>query len=628
MLYSHSHIARRLSLVARWTQRARSASEGSNRADVRPRKDRNMKYLNTRGHRIAGRILALSAFAFAWPVDACGTEVVSNEGLIGWWTGDGHAQDIWADQDGTLVGGVSYAQGVCGQAFDFNGNNYVDVPVATGEPLDRGGPDDSVSIVCWVYSRATHGMHILGKRSGCGGGFTFYQLPVNYPLWEIPPYEWVHMAVTFDTVGTTCTVRIYINGVFRADDGSGPTFTRNTGSFRIGTSGGCSRFNGLVDEVLIFDRALAAEEIAILASSDCPNVGDPAGQNQPPTCDMDLAAAQVDFLEPSPGSFVVTTGETITATFTGYDPDGDDLTATLDGLPPEATLSQTSGPEPLVADVSWTPTIADLAGAPYDVKVTFADTTGATSSCGYVIEDINRHPTCDAGPNQEIECDNPAGMPVTLFGTATDPDPEDTTFTYHWDVSDIAVVLDDADSQTPAGAFPLGVTMATLTVTDGRGGVAVDDVTIIVQDETPPEVLVTTDFGALWPPKHVMRTVRIYIVATDACADPEYIFPLSVTVRSDEEDDAAGGGDGSTTGDVNGEDGFTAVVDLLVDSYSWWDPVEEHYAGTIELRAERAGDGDGRCYTIDIGALDSNGNWAYTSCCIVVPHDRRGGGGD
>ncbi len=29
-----------------------------------------MKYLNIRGHRSAGRILALSAFAFAWPVTA------------------------------------------------------------------------------------------------------------------------------------------------------------------------------------------------------------------------------------------------------------------------------------------------------------------------------------------------------------------------------------------------------------------------------------------------------------------------------------------------------------------------------------------------------------------------------
>jgi len=70
MLYSQSHTVRRLSLVARWTQRARSASEGSNRADVRPRKDWSMKLGNTSAHQSAGCILALIAFAFALPMGA------------------------------------------------------------------------------------------------------------------------------------------------------------------------------------------------------------------------------------------------------------------------------------------------------------------------------------------------------------------------------------------------------------------------------------------------------------------------------------------------------------------------------------------------------------------------------
>jgi hypothetical protein len=348
-------------------------------------------------------------------------------------------------------------------------------------------------------------------------------------------------------------------------------------------------------------------------------------ENEAPTCDVDLTQARNDFYEPSPGSFVVTVGETITVPFTGNDVDDDYLWATLSGLPPEATLTPVEGSVPLTVELSWTPTVLDLAGAPYDVEVTFSDDEGATATCGFIIEDINQHPTCDAGPDQTVECDNPYGMEVTLSGTGYDPDPEDTTLMYHWDVSNEAVVLDDPDAATTFGTFPLpSVTMATLTVTDGRGGVAVDDVVIIVQDDTPPEVMVITDVAALWPPKHDMRTVTMYITATDACAAPEYIFPLIVTVRSDEEDDAIGEGDGSTIGDVNGEDGYTIPVDLQVDSQLWWIPEEEHFAGTLDLRAERCGDGDGRSYIIDVGALDSSGNWAYTSCCVVVPHDRRG----
>ena len=47
-----------------------------------------------------------------------------------------------------------------------------------------------------------------------------------------------------------------------------------------------------------------------------------------------------------------------------------------------------------------------------------------------------------------------------------------------------------------------------------------------------------------------------------------------------------------------------------------------HYVGSILLRAERAGDGEGRRYTIQVTAFDSEGNFADTSCVIFVPHDQ------
>jgi hypothetical protein len=42
-----------------------------------------------------------------------------------------------------------------------------------------------------------------------------------------------------------------------------------------------------------------------------------------------------------------------------------------------------------------------------------------------------------------------------------------------------------------------------------------------------------------------------------------------------------------------------------------------------QLRAERAGDRDGRCYTMDVFASDNSGNQGTRSSCVVVPHDRR-----
>src|SRR5258706_1025271 len=42
-----------------------------------------------------------------------------------WWPGDGNATDLVAGNNGTLVGGVTFAQGEVGQAFSFNGSGYV-----------------------------------------------------------------------------------------------------------------------------------------------------------------------------------------------------------------------------------------------------------------------------------------------------------------------------------------------------------------------------------------------------------------------------------------------------------------------------------------------------------------------
>ena len=348
--------------------------------------------------------------------------------------------------------------------------------------------------------------------------------------------------------------------------------------------------------------------------------------NAPPTCSADLTPAEALFDQPSPGSFVVTEGATISVPFTGADPDNDDLTAELSVLPPAASLAPTSGASPLTtATFDWTPTAADKTGAPYTVTVSFTDPSGASTSCGFEIVDINLRPICNAGANITVECDAPDGAMVTLSGSATDPDDDDAGLMFQWDVSDMDVVLDDPTSATPTGVFPVGVTMATLTVTDGRGGVGVCDVLITVQDTTPPEVMCTTDVAAFWPPKHDMRTVNVIVVATDLCENPEFVIPLTVTVRSDEPDNAAGMGDGNTTGDVDGEDGFTTPVNIT-SQFVFDETIGEAgaWVAAIQLRAERDGDGDGRAYTIDVMALDSLGNLATTSCVIVVPHDRRG----
>ncbi len=221
-----------------------------------------------------------------------------------------------------------------------------------------------------------------------------------------------------------------------------------------------------------------------------------------------------------------------------------------------------------------------------------------------------------------VQCSSAAGAVVQLDGSGSF-DPDGDAVLFHWDVSNLSVVLANPESATPSGTFPVGVTMATLTVADGLGGVDTCDVVVTVQDSVPPEIMCSTDMASLWPPDHTMRAVRIMVVATDACQHPGDILPLTVQVRSDEPDNAIGNGDGNTTGDVNFQDGYAAPV--LVTSVLTYDANLGAWVGTLMLRAERDGNGDGRAYTIDALAFDSQNNVAQTSCVVVVPHDKKGG---
>lgn len=218
-----------------------------------------------------------------------------------------------------------------------------------------------------------------------------------------------------------------------------------------------------------------------------------------------------------------------------------------------------------------------------------------------------------------VEAEGDFGALITQLDGSQSFDPDGDALSFHWDAS--GVVFDDPDSPTPTGIFPVGITMATLTVSDANGGFDTCDVLVVVQDATPPEIMCTSDVAMLWPPNHTMRTVRVIITTIDAIANPADIVVTSATVSSNEPDDDLG--DGTSTGDVNGEDGYTSAVD--VTPLLFFDPTVGEcgaWVADIQLRAERMGDGgDGRCYTIDVTAIDTSDNPGHASCCIVVPHD-------
>ncbi len=276
-------------------------------------------------------------------------------------------------------------------------------------------------------------------------------------------------------------------------------------------------------------------------------------------------------------------------------------TATLDGSG-STDPDSTPGTHDDIESFDWTEGDAPLASGmivsmplhlgAHDVTLTVTDKAGATASDGTTVTVVDTTPPSIACPAAvTIECRS-AGQALVALAPAT--------------ASDLcygsATTANDrtAGGADASGSYPLGTTIVTFTATDGSGNHASCRTAVTVRDTIPPVVTAVASPGVLWPPNHKMSTVNATVVATDAC-DPSPSIVL-VSVTSSEPDDAAGGGDGQTTDDIQGAALGTPDLQVL-------------------LRAERDGNGRGRTYTIAYQTFDHSGNSAVASAQVAVPHD-------
>jgi hypothetical protein len=198
-------------------------------------------------------------------------------------------------------------------------------------------------------------------------------------------------------------------------------------------------------------------------------------------------------------------------------------------------------------------------------------------------------------PPAVVECGRADNL-VALFS-----DPEGDALSVVWTINGTAVETNSLPARGPGlpamdsinQSLPLGTNIIQVVVTDSAGNVVSCASEIDVVDTTKPVIAsATANPATLWPPNHKMIDVAVRAQVTDLCSATSWKI---THVTSSEP--VNGHGDGNTQPD--------------------WMITGPH---TLKLRAERAGPGHGRVYTITLQAKDAAGNVsASKTVTVTVP---------
>ncbi|MBN1998069.1 T9SS type A sorting domain-containing protein [candidate division KSB1 bacterium] len=210
------------------------------------------------------------------------SQEIPTVGLVAYYTFDEEDPLVVKDHsalglDGEIMGEVAYEEGVVGKGLYFNG---ADTYVNCYNPAELN-MEFELTLMAWVYPQdindggqhdpwISKGDNQYALKNGAGAYFEFFiyddgwHAP-NIPLDESYDFEWHHYAGTYDGY----ELKMFIDGEMLLIDPWEGTIDPTDYDFYLGSNSQATGrfFNGILDEVAVYEVALSEEDIADIYKS-------------------------------------------------------------------------------------------------------------------------------------------------------------------------------------------------------------------------------------------------------------------------------------------------------------------------------------------------------------------------
>jgi DNA/RNA endonuclease G (NUC1) len=228
--------------------------------------------------------------------------------------------------------------------------------------------------------------------------------------------------------------------------------------------------------------------------------------------------------------------------------------------------------------------------------------TSNEATVSITVNPVNDAPSANS---QSLATTSNTPVGITLTGSDIETPGPALTFTVTSGPSHGSLSGSGANRTYSPGMNFAGTDSFRFTVTDTGDGTSPAltsseaTVSITVNDTVPPVITLNGNAISLWPLNKSLQTISV----ADLVAGASDNFDPSVNLNS------------VVIASVSSDEGTAASGDIVIGGD----------CKSVQLRATRNGNGDGRVYTITFRARDAAGNTSFVTAKVTVPHDQGNG---